>query len=144
MENLQLARATACLLLPLVKRDLPTVRELHMPVEGIYHRAALVTVDPGEARPFVELACQLWGTLLLQGSRLLVVAAADHDPHDPAAVFWRVLNRVDWKRDLLVKDGCLAIDARRLPAAAPVHGDPETMAKVLARWSAYRIDLGGW
>jgi 4-hydroxy-3-polyprenylbenzoate decarboxylase len=144
MENLQLARATARLFLPLVKLELPTVRELHMPAEGIYHRAALVTVDPGEARPFVELACLLWGTLLLQGSRLLVVAAADHDPRDAAAVFWRVLNRVDWKRDLLVKDGCLAIDARRLPAGAPVHGDPETMAKVLARWSEYRIDLGGW
>ena len=144
MENLQLAQATARLFLPLIKLDLPTVRELHMPAEGIYHRAALVTVDPGEVRPFVELARLLWDTLLLQGSRLLVVAAADHDPRDPAAVFWRVLNRVDWGRDLLVADGCLAIDARRLPAGTAVHGDPETLAKVLARWPEYRIEPGWW
>jgi 4-hydroxy-3-polyprenylbenzoate decarboxylase len=144
MENLQLARATARLFLPLVRLEVPTVSELYMPAEGIYHRAALVTVAPGETRPFGELAQLLWGTLLLQGSRLLVVAAADHDPHDPAAVFWRVLNRVDWRRDLLVADGRLAIDARRLPVGAPVHSDPETMAKVLARWPEYRIETGGW
>jgi 4-hydroxy-3-polyprenylbenzoate decarboxylase len=144
MENLQLARATARLFLPLVRLELPTVCELHMPAEGIYHRAALVTVEPGEERPFAELAHLLWNTLLLQGSRLLVVAVADHDPSDPAAVFWRVLNRVDWRRDLLVADGRLAIDARRLPAGEPVHGDPQTMAKVLARWSEYRIDQEGW
>jgi 4-hydroxy-3-polyprenylbenzoate decarboxylase len=143
MENLHLARATARLFLPLVKLDLPTVRALHMPAEGIYHRAALVTVDPGEARPLAELARLLWNTLLLQGSRLLVVAVADHDPSDPAAVFWRVLNRVDWRRDLLVADGRLAIDARRLPDGEPVHGDAETLAQVLKRWSEYRIDPGG-
>lgn len=144
MENLQLARATVRLFLPLVKLALPTVRELYMPAEGIFHRAALVTVDPGEERPFAELAGLLWDTLLLQGSRLLVVGIADHDPHDPAAVFWRTLNRVDWHRDLLITDGRLAIDARRLPAGEQVRGDPAVMAKVLARWAEYRIDRGGW
>jgi len=144
MENLQLARATARLFLPLVKLEVPTVHALHMPAEGIYHRAALITVDPGETRPFADLARLLWGTLLLQGSRLLVVAAADHDPHDAAGVFWRVLNRVDWGRDLLVADGRLAIDARHLPFGVPVHSDPKTVAKVLARWSEYRIEPGGW
>jgi len=139
-ENLQLARATACLFLPLVRMAVPTVQGLHMPVEGVFHRAALVTVDPGEDRPLAEVAGLLWETLLLKGSRLLVVGAADHDPHEPAAVFWRVLNRVDWGRDLLVVDGRLAVDARRLPPGPPVGPDPDVLAAVLARWAEYRIN----
>lgn len=143
MENLRMARATARLFLPLVKMSVPTVRQLHMPAEGIFHRAALVTVDPGEVRPLAELAGLLRGTLLLRGSRLLVIGAADHDPADAAAVFWRILNRVDWQRDLLVEDGRLTIDARRPPAGAPVQGDSQVLARVLARWQEYRLDGGG-
>jgi len=140
MENIQLARATACLFLPLLKVALPTVRQLHMPNEGIFHRAALVTVEPTEGRPLAELAHLLWGSLLLKGARLLVVGATDHDPRDPAAVFWRVLNRVDWGRDLLVENGQVAIDARRLPPGEPVRCDPAVLVKVLERWPEYRID----
>jgi 4-hydroxy-3-polyprenylbenzoate decarboxylase len=142
MENLQLARATERLLAPLVRLDVPTVRQLHMPEVAIMHRVALVTVDPGEARPLAEVAEALWQTPLLGGARLLIVGAADHDPHDPAAAFWRVINRVDWQRDLLVAGNRLAVDARRLPPGGPVRSDPATLAKVLERWADYRIDRG--
>jgi len=140
MENIQLARATAGLFLPLAKMNLPTLRGLHMPAEGIFHRAALVTVDPDEDRPLSEVAHLLWDTLLLKGARLLVIGAADHDPHDPSAVFWRVLNRADWQRDLLIENGQMAIDARRLPAGEPVRCDPKVLAKVLERWHEYGLD----
>lgn len=143
MENIQLARATECLFRPLVKMAVPTVHELHMPAEGIFHRAVLVTVDPTEERPLPEIARLLWGTLLLKGSRLLVVGAADHDPRDPAAVFWRALNRTDWHRDLLIENGQLAIDARRLPVGEPVRCDRNVLAKVLTRWHEYGLDDSG-
>jgi 4-hydroxy-3-polyprenylbenzoate decarboxylase len=142
MENLQLATATARLFLPLVRMAVPSVRQVYMPPAGILHRAALVTVDPGETRPLAEVAGLLWKTLLLEGARLLVIGAADHDPGDPAAVFWRVMNRVDWQRDLLIAGGSLAVDARRQPAGAPVRSDPLVLAKVLARWPEYRIGPG--
>lgn len=140
MENIQLARATERLFLPLVQMALPSVRKLHMPSEGIFHRCALVTVDPDEGRPLPEIARTLWNTLLLKGARLLVVGVDDHDPRDPAAVFWRVLNRTEWQHDLLIENGQLAIDARRLPAGEPVRSDPGVLAKVLGRWHEYGLD----
>lgn len=139
-ENVQLARVTERLFLPLLKMALPTLQGLHMPAEGIFHRAAIVTVGPGEERPLSELAGILGETMLLKGSRLLIVGAADHDPSDPSAVFWRTLNRADWSRDLLVDNGRLAIDARRLPPGEPVRCDPEVLGRVLGRWKAYGID----
>ena len=139
-ENLALAQATAGLFLPLVRMAVPAVRRLHMPAEGIFHRAALVTVAASEERPLAELAGRLWATLLLRDARLLVIGVDDHAPCDAAAVFWRVLNRSDWGRDLLVDRGRLAIDARRLPAGGAVHSDPAVLARVLARWRDYRLD----
>ncbi len=139
-ENVQLARASERLLLPLLKMALPSLRALHMPGEGIFHRAALVTVDAAEQRPAAELAGLLWATPLLNGARLLVVGAADHDPHDIAAVFWRTLNRADWSRDLLVSGQRMVIDARRRPPGEPVRSDPAVLEKVLGRWQEYRID----
>ncbi len=139
MENLHLARATERLFLPLIKMVLPTLRGLHMPAEGIFHRAAVITVDPGEDRPLSELAALLQETSLLRGSRLLIVGVDDHDPRDPAAVCWRVLNRADWSRDLLIENGRLVIDARRLPPGEPVHCDPTVLAKVFNRWKEYGI-----
>lgn len=140
MENIQLMRVTEKLFLPLVKMVLPTLRGLHMPSEGIFHRAALITVDPAEERPLAELAGILNKTSLLRKSRLLVIGAGDHDPRDPAAVFWRVLNRVDWDHDLLIDGGRLAIDARRLPAGEFVRSDAGVMRKVLDRWHEYDLD----
>jgi 4-hydroxy-3-polyprenylbenzoate decarboxylase len=143
MEDIHLARATERLFLPLVKMALPTLKGLHMPTEGLFHRAALVTVAPTEDRPLAEIAETLWDTLLLKGARLLVVGAADHDPRDPAAVFWRLLNRADWRRDLLIRNGRMAIDARRLPSGGTVQCDPTVLASVLGRWHEYRLDAPG-
>jgi len=67
------------------------------------------------------------------------LGVADHDPHDVSAVFWRVLNRVDWSRDLLVEDGRLAVDARRLPVTGVVQCDPRVLAKVMGNWGAYQL-----
>ena len=139
MENLQLARMTERLFFPLLRYDVPSVRQLYMPAVGIMHRAALVTVAADEDRPTAELAAQLRETLLLRGARLLVIGVDDHAPEDVAAVFWRVLNRTDWQRDLLVAGNCLTIDARRLPAGGAVCCDPAVLARVLTRWRDYRI-----
>jgi len=138
-ENVVMARAAAALLLPMIQMAVPSVRRLHMPDSGIFHRVAFVNLDPHEQRPLAEIANQLWATELLRGSRLLVLAADDHDAGDPAALFWRVINRVDWSRDLLVAEGRLAVDARRVKGSA-VACDPLVLDKVLKRWRDYRID----
>ncbi len=139
-ENIYMARATARLLVPLMRMALPTLRAIFMPEEGIFHRAALVTVDVKEERPLKELAQILRGTLLLKDARLLVVGADDHDPRDAAGVFWRVLNRVERDQDLLVENGWLTVDARRIPQGEPVRCDPTVLHTVLARWAGYRIN----
>lgn len=138
-ENIAMAQAAAELLLPLVQLVTPTLRRLHMPAEGIFHQAACVTLDPVDNRPLCEVAGELWRSCLLKRSRLLVVGIDDHDPHDASAVFWRVLNRVEWSRDLLIENGQMVIDARRLPATGVIQTDPQILARVLGKWREYQL-----
>lgn len=143
MENIHLARATVRLFTPLVKMALPTVRAVHLPAEGIFHRAAIVTLDAKDTRPLAEVAGILRGTLLLRNARLLVVAADDHDPRDIPTVFWQALNAVDWRRDLLIEDNQLTIDARYRPAGALVRGEEAVLERVLRRWHEFGFDTPG-
>mgnify|MGYP001108500762 CR=1 FL=1 len=137
-ENIAMARAAGLVLLPLLQLAVPSVRQLHMPDEGIFHGVAFITVAADDVRPLREIAEDLWASDLLKRSRLLVLGGADQDARDPAAVFWRVLNRVNWQRDLLVAGERLAVDARCM-SGDPVRSEPEIVAQVLERWADYGI-----
>jgi 4-hydroxy-3-polyprenylbenzoate decarboxylase len=139
-EDLFLARATERLLLPLLRFDLPWVEDIHMPLEGIFHRAALVAVNATASGSLTDLSQALRQSPLLRGSRLLVLLDADVDLRQSAEVYWRTINCPDWSQHLSIDDGCLVIDARRAPDSSTVRPDPAVLGKVLDRWHEFGLD----
>jgi len=139
MEDLALAAVTAQLLLPLLQYDHPWVEDVHLPREGIFHRAGLVAVRDRE-RPLAELAPLLWRSRLLRDARLLVLLDAAVDLRQPAEVYWRAVNCPDWSRHLLVDGGRLVIDARRPKGSRAVAPDPAVLERVLSRWHEFNLD----
>lgn len=102
MENCWMAKATERLLLPLLRRDMPEIAEINLLLEGIFHNCAIVSIKkcrPGQGR---ELLTMLRRRPEMQGARLLVVVDADADVGDISYIGWRVLNNVDWRRDLVI------------------------------------------
>jgi 4-hydroxy-3-polyprenylbenzoate decarboxylase len=114
-------------MLPFLRLELPEIVEINLPLEGIFHGAAVVAIDKrqaGQARRVMEA---LWSGGWLSGSRFLVVVDADQDPRDLSRVYWKVLNTVEWRRDIVIHEatggksglpfgGRLGIDAtRKLP-----------------------------
>ena len=140
-ENVAMARAAFTVLLPLVQMAVPSVRQLYMPDEGIFHGVAFITLDAEDERQLTVVAEQLWETHLLKGARLLVLGGEDQDAHDPSSVFWRVLNRTNWKQDLLIAGERLAVDARRMRGPV-VRCAPQVATQVERRWTEYSIT--GW
>lgn len=134
MEDIALAQVSERLCLPMVRFSVPSVRNIYMPPEGIFHRAALLAIDPDEKRPLPDLAAALWQTGLLRGARLLVLCSDDCSLHDTSGIYWRGLNRVNWERDLFLDTGKLVIDARHLPSGAKLGHDPTVLEQVLQRW----------
>jgi 4-hydroxy-3-polyprenylbenzoate decarboxylase len=148
MENCFLAKATERLLLQLLRRDLPEVLDINLPLPGIFHGCALVAIrkeHSGQGRAVLE---QLWQSSWLRQARLLVVFDQEVDVQDAAHAYWRAVNQIDAQRDLVVDQGRLGIDAtRKLPTEGGGSGkkvsmSEEMLAQVARRWSDYGIDRG--
>lgn len=144
MEDCYLAKAAERLLLPLSRRQCPEIMDMVMPLEGIFHGCAIVSIDkrmPGQGRRVLEaLRTEGW----LKRGKLLVVVDAAGENLTLSEGFWRALNAVEFPRDLVVTpDGCLGVDAtRKLPEEGgarlmELKQDASVSALVKRRWREY-------
>lgn len=148
MEDCWLARGWERLLLPLLRLDLPAVREISQPLSGIFHGATIVAVDKAEPGEGKSLLTALWQTPWLGRARLLVLVDAEQEPADHDGVYWRVMNNVSWQRDLLMDGDRLGIDATRklageLGAQAsrkPLRQGADIERLVERRWAEYGFE----
>lgn len=107
MEDCYMGKATERIFLPLLKLDFPEIRDINLPMEGVFHNAALISVKksyPGHAKKVIH---GLWGKGQMMFSKLLIVVDEDVDVQNIHYTAWRVLNNVDWKRDVVIADGPL-------------------------------------
>ncbi|MBU5635290.1 UbiD family decarboxylase [Geomonas sp. Red69] len=144
MEDCYLAQAAGRLLLPLLRRQCPEIADLVMPLEGIFHGCAIVSIEkkaPGEGRRVLE---QLRSGGWLKRGKLLVVVNRTEGELTLAQGFWQALNAVRFPADLVVtQDGCLGVDAtRKLPEEGGerselLQQDASVSALVERRWREY-------
>ncbi len=109
MEDAYLGKATERLFLPLLRLMAPEVVDLDLPKEGGFHNCVLVSIKKSYPLHARKVMHALWGTGQLQFSKCIVVVDGEVDVHDYAQVAWRVLNNVDWKRDIAVVEGPLDV-----------------------------------
>ena len=117
MEDGFMGEAVERLFLPLVKKTIPEIVDMHLPVEGIFHNLMIVSIDkryPGHARKTMHA---IWGTGQMMFTKTIVVVDRDVDVHDAREVVWRALTAIDPERDIeLVKGPVDELDfASRLP-----------------------------
>ncbi len=143
-EDCWLAKAAERLMLPWLQKRHPCIVDLFMPLETIFHRAAIVVVKSDQCRSVPELIRLLWGVGPLRRAKVIVVVDA-HTPIVPAMAWWRSINCCDWGRDLIVSDDglLLGIDATRKPddPREPLEESrgEEISASVTQRWKEYGL-----
>jgi len=163
MEDCFLGKATERLFLPLLRLTLPEIVDMDLPIEGVFHDCAVVSIRkafPGHAQ---KVASAVWGMGQMMFTKFVVIVDEHVDVHDPSEVTWRVFNNVDPERDCLIVKGPLdaldhssptarygakmAIDATR---SWPEEGhtrewpdelaqDPEIVARVTSRWREFGL-----
>ena len=117
MEDYYMGRAVERIFLPLMRLQLPEVRDIAMPAEGIFHNLMLVKIRksyPGHARKVMHA---IWGTGQAMFSKVIVVVDEDVDIQDVREVAWKALNNIDPERDIEFVHGPIdSLDhASRLP-----------------------------
>lgn len=107
MEDCYMGKATERIFLPLIRLDFPEIKDINLPMEGVFHNAALISIKksyPGHAKKILH---GLWGKGQMMFAKLLVIVDDDVDVQNISYTAWRVLNNVDWKRDVVIAEGPL-------------------------------------
>ncbi len=107
MEDCYMAKATERIFLPIIKMILPEIKDIELPIEGVFHNCALVSIDkkyPGQAKKVINA---LWGLGQFSSTKFIAVFDKDLDLRDSGTVLWKLLNNVDPGRDLLFSQGPL-------------------------------------
>jgi len=88
-----------------MKKTLPEIVDLNLPVEGVFHNLAFVSIDkryPGHAR---KVMYALWGLGQMMFTKIIIVFDREVDVQDLSQVLWRLGNNVDPKRDVVFAEG---------------------------------------
>ena len=107
MEDCYMGKATERIFLPAIKRQLPEVVDMNLPLEGVFHNLCFVSIDkryPGQVR---KVMYALWGMGQMMFTKIIVVVDKDVNVQNISEVLWRVGNNVDPRRDLVVLEGPL-------------------------------------
>jgi 4-hydroxy-3-polyprenylbenzoate decarboxylase len=139
-EDCWLAKAAERLILPWLQRRLPEVMDLCFPLETIFHRAAIVSVDTSRSGNVPALIRRLREEGPLRKAKVVIVVDADVST-DPSQAWWHAVNCCDWRRDMIVSDdgASLDIDATRKPEQGTPLERSEAADLVTKRWKEYGL-----
>jgi 4-hydroxy-3-polyprenylbenzoate decarboxylase len=118
MEDCFIAKASERIFLVLLKKIFPEIVDMNLPMEGIFHNYAFVSIDkryPGHA---YRVMYSLWGLGQLMFTKWIVVFDKDVNVQDTSEVLWRLGNNIDPARDIIFVKG----PADVLDHAAPLTG----------------------
>jgi 4-hydroxy-3-polyprenylbenzoate decarboxylase len=100
MEDYFMGKAIERIFLPLMRLQLPEIRDISMPAEGVFHNLMLVSIRksyPGHARKVMHA---LWGLGQAMFTKCIVVVDEDVNVQDVREVAWKALNNIDPERDI--------------------------------------------
>lgn len=120
MEDFYMGEAVEQLFLPVIRRQMPEIADLHMPAAGVFHNLLLVSIHkayPGHARKVMNA---IWGTGQMMFSRMIVVFDDDVNIRDYAEAAWVATNHIDARRDLEIVMG--PVDALDHASPWPDYG----------------------
>ena len=118
MEDFYLGLASERIFLPLIRKTVPEIVDMHFPAEGIFHNLVIISIDkryPGHARKIMHA---VWGLGQLMFSKTIIVVDKDVNVHDVSEVAWIVGTHIDPARDVQMTKGPVddLDDAAELPA----------------------------
>jgi 4-hydroxy-3-polyprenylbenzoate decarboxylase len=124
MEDYYLGKASERIFLPLIRKTLPEIVDMHFPAAGIFHNLVLVSIDkryPGHARKIMNA---FWGLGQLMFSKTIIVVDKEVDVQNEAEVAWIVGTHYDPERDIQFTKGPVddLEDASDLPALGSKMG----------------------
>lgn len=109
MEDCYMAKATERIFLPLLKAVMPEIRDYFLPWEGVFHNAAIVSINKEYPAHAQKLASGLWGQGQMSFCKSIVVIDADKDPSNLSQVWKLFVENFDPTTDIISGYGVLDV-----------------------------------
>jgi 4-hydroxy-3-polyprenylbenzoate decarboxylase len=107
MEDCYMAKATERIFLPIMKLVVPEIEDINLPLEGVFHNCALVSIKKEYSGQGKKVISALWGMGQMASTKFIAVFDSGIDLNDYSTVTWKLLNNVDPNRDLMFSSGPL-------------------------------------
>lgn len=107
MEDCYMGKATERIFLPLLQLFLPEVVDINLPLEGVFHNCAILSIRkryPGQAK---KVMSAVWGMGQMMFTKFIIVVDETVNVQNLSEVLWKVFNNVDPRRDVMIVDGPL-------------------------------------
>lgn len=107
MEDCYMAKATERIFLPVLQLQIPEMIDLNLPLEGVFHNCAIISVKnkyPGVARKVMNA---VWGMGQMMYTKLIIIVDETVDVQDTKQVLEAVLEHVEGQRDVIMNEGPL-------------------------------------
>ncbi|MHB1382494.1 MAG: menaquinone biosynthesis decarboxylase [Thermoleophilia bacterium] len=117
MEDCFLGKATERLFLPLIKMTMPEIVDMNLPLEGVFHNCAILSIRKQFPAHAKKVMSAVWGLGMLSLTKFVVIVDEHVDVHDESEVAWRVFNNVDPGRDVMATEGPLDVLDHASPTA---------------------------
>ena len=100
MEDYWMGKSIERVFLPLMRLQIPEIRDISMPAEGVFRNLMLVSIKksyPGHARKVMHA---IWGLGQAMFTKCIVVVDEEVDVSNHSEVAWKVFNNIDPQRDI--------------------------------------------
>jgi len=100
MEDYFMGKAIERMFLPLMRMQIPEIRDMCMPAEGIFHNLMLVSIRKSYPMQARKVMHAVWGLGQAMFTKCIVVVDEDVDVQNYSEVAWKALNNIDPQRDI--------------------------------------------
>jgi 4-hydroxy-3-polyprenylbenzoate decarboxylase len=100
MEDYYMGKAIERIFLPLMRLQLPEIRDISMPAEGVFHNLMLVSMRKSYPLHARKVMHAVWGMGQAMFTKCIVVVDEDVDVQNVSEVAWKALNNIDPERDI--------------------------------------------
>ena len=120
MEDCYLGKATERLFLPFIKMQLPEIVDINLPIEGVFHNCALISIKKSYPMHARKVMNAIWGLGQMMLTKFIIVFDEEVNVQNPSEVAWKAFNNVDPSRDIMVVEGPL--DVLDHSSGRPIYG----------------------
>ena len=100
MEDFYMGKAIERIFLPLMRLQLPEIRDICMPAEGVFHNLMLVSIRKSYPLHARKVMHAIWGLGQAMFTKCIIVVDEDVDVQNVREVAWKALNNIDPERDI--------------------------------------------